>query len=52
MSMNRLGFTYKETNQLYFGKIIDLLNVYKHVYNFEKKYLYKLEEEITPLSEL
>lgn len=55
MSVNRLGFSHKEANRMYLGKLIDMLDIYKRVYNFEKKGgLYDLEEEkkVTSLMEL
>lgn len=55
MSMNRLGFSYKETMRLYFGKFIDLMEVFKKDYNFRvKRMLYVIEEEkkVTSLMEL
>ena len=55
MCMNRLGFTYSQTMHMYFGKFVDLFEIYKEVYNFEtKRLLYKLEEEkkVTSLIEL
>ena len=55
MSMNRLGFSYKETMRMYLGKFIDLMEVYKRDYNFKvKRMLYIVEEEkkVTSLMEL
>lgn len=57
MCMNRLGFTYKETLHMYFGFFIDLFEVYKRNYNFEKNnHLYVIdvveEKKVTSLTEL
>lgn len=54
IGMNKLGFTYRQTGQLYFGFWVDLFEAYKKQYNFETKrglYLLK-EEEISSLSVL
>lgn len=55
MTMNRLGFSYKETMRMYLGKFIDLMEVYKKDYNFVTSHmLYIVEEEkkVTSLMEL
>lgn len=55
MSMNRLGFSYKETMRMYIGKFIDLMEAYKKDYNFRtKRMLYVVEEEkkVTSLMDL
>lgn len=53
--MNKLGFTYKQTMQMYFGFWVDLFEIYKKHYNFETKrglYEFPEEEEISSLSVL
>lgn len=55
--MNKLGFTYKQVGQLYFGMWADLYEIYKMQYNFEmKKSLYdvtaSVEEKISSLDVL
>lgn len=54
IGMNRLGFTYRQTMQMYFGFWMDLFEIYKKQYNFEtKRAVYTLEEdEISSLSVL
>ncbi len=50
--MNRLGFTYRTVGQQYLGYWMDLFEVYKRQYNFEKKRaLYRLfsAEEVSTL---
>ena len=50
--MNKLGFSYRETGQLYIGFWADLFETYKKQYNFEtKRELYVLHEE-EPISSL
>lgn len=53
--MNKLGFTYHEVTQMYFGFWVDLFEVYKKQHNFEVKrglYLIEEPEEISSLSVL
>lgn len=46
IGMNKLGFSYEQTGQLYFGLWADLLEAFKRQYNFEiKKGLYEIETE-------
>lgn len=57
IGMNKLGFTYKQVGQLYFGMWVDLYEIYKMQYNFEmKRNLYDamapVEEEISSLDVL
>lgn len=54
IGMNRLGFTYRQTMQMYFGVWMDLFDAFKKQYNFEiKRAVYTLEEEeISSLSVL
>lgn len=52
IGVNKLGFTYKQVGQLYFGIWADLFETYKKQYNFEtKRALYDLQEE-EPVSSL
>lgn len=45
IGMNKLGFTYTQVGQLYFGMWADLFEEFKQQYNFEKKKcLYVVEE--------
>ncbi len=37
IGMNKLGFTYRQTGQMYFGLWVDLYEMFKKQYNFEKK---------------
>lgn len=53
IGMNRLGFTYRQVGQLYFGAWSDLFDVYKKQHNFViKKGLYRIPEEDEPVSSL
>lgn len=57
MLTNRLGFTRTEAGRAYIGTFCDMMEVYKVVYNFEKKQmLYKTdteqEKEVSSLSDL
>lgn len=52
IGMNKLGFTYRETGQMYIGLWADLFETHKKHYNFEtKRGLYDLREE-EPISSL
>ena len=52
IGMNKLGFTYRQTTQMYFGFWVDLFETYKKQYNFEiKRTAYGLKE-IEPVSSL
>lgn len=43
--MNRLGFTYRQVGQMHFGLWVDLFEMFKKQYNFEKKrMLYVLQD--------
>ena len=45
IGMNKLGFTYTQVGQMYFGFWIDLFEEYKKHHNFEtKRGLYVVEE--------
>ena len=35
--MNKLGFTYRQVKHMYFGFWVDLYEMFKKQYNFEKK---------------
>ena len=37
IGMNRLGFTYRQVGRMYFGLWVDLYEMFKKQYNFEKK---------------
>lgn len=51
--MNRMGFTYRQVRQLYFGLWCDLFSIYKRQHNFEtKRALYRIGEEEEPVSSL
>lgn len=53
IGMNKLGFTHRETMQMYFGFWMDLFETYKKQYNFEtKRGLYNIQEEDEPVSSL
>ncbi len=44
IGMNKLGFTYTQVGQLYFGLWVDLFEQYKQQHNFEtKRGLYVVE---------
>lgn len=52
IGMNKLGFNYRQTTQMYFGFWVDLFETYKKQYNFEiKRTAYELKE-IEPVSSL
>lgn len=43
--MNRLGFTYSQVGRMHFGLWVDLFEMFKKQYNFEKKrMLYVLQD--------
>ncbi len=45
IAMNRLGFTYRQVGHLYFGLWVDLYEMFKKQYNFEKrKMIYVLQD--------
>ena len=52
IGMNKLGFTYRQTMQMYFGFWMDLFETYKRQHNFEmKRGLYNIQED-EPVSSL
>lgn len=53
MAMNRLGFKYEEARHMYFGQYVNLMEIYKTVYNFEtKRCLYDTGPEEKKVSSL
>lgn len=53
IGMNKLGFTYRQVCQMYFGFWADLFENYKKQYNFEaKRALYSIREEDEEVSSL
>ncbi len=50
--MNKLGFSYREVGQMYFGFWADLYETYKKQYNFEIKRAAYRVDEMEPVSSL
>lgn len=53
IGMNKLGFSYRQVKQMYFGSWVDFYEIHKKQYNFEtKRALYVIPEEEEPISSL